>query len=111
MSALIQNSEYLELALSTLSDSQKMALLVMIGVELMDQFERTGSMDDLDRAIMTNEQAVASTPDDHPDLRDVSTTWGLHCRARFERTGSMDDLDRAIVTNEQAVELTPGRSS
>ena len=64
-------------------------------------------MDDLDRAIMTNEQAVESTPDDHPNRAGCLNNLGIALQSRFERTGSMDDLDRAIVTNEQAVESTP----
>ena len=64
-------------------------------------------MDDLDRAIVTNEQAVESTPDDHPDRAMYLNNLGSALQSRFERTGSMDDLDRAIVTNEQAVESTP----
>ena len=64
-------------------------------------------MEDLDRAIVTNEQAVESTPDDHPDRAMYLNNLGIALQSRFERTGSMEDLDRAIVTNEQAVESTP----
>ena len=64
-------------------------------------------MEDLDRAIVTKEQAVESTPDDHPDRAGCLNNLGIALQSRFERTGSMDDLDRAIVTNEQAVESTP----
>jgi hypothetical protein len=31
------------------------------------RFERTGSIDDLDRAATMNKQVVASTPNDHPN--------------------------------------------
>ena len=47
-----------------------------LGIALQSRFERTGSMDDLDRAITTNEQAVASTPDDHPNRGDVPQQLG-----------------------------------
>ena len=76
-------------------------------IALQRRFERTGSMDDLDRAIRTNEQAVASTPDDHPNRGMYLNNLGNALQSRFERTGSMDDLDRAITTNEQAVASTP----
>jgi hypothetical protein len=66
-----------------------------------------GSMDDLDRAIMTNGQAAASIPDDHPNCVMCLNGLGNALQSRFERTGSMDDLDRAITTKEQAVEYTP----
>ena len=64
-------------------------------------------MDDLDRAIVTKEQAVESTPVDHPDHAIYLNNLGNALQSRFERTGSMDDLDRAIVIKEQAVESTP----
>ena len=38
-----------------------------LGTALHDRFERTGTLDDLDRAIETGEQAVAATPEDHPN--------------------------------------------
>ena len=60
-------------------------------------------MDDLDRAIVINEQAVESTPVDHPNRAIYLNNLGIALQSRFERTGSMDDLDRAITTNEQAV--------
>jgi Tetratricopeptide repeat len=59
-------------------------------------------MDDLGRAIVTNQQAVESTPIDHPDRAGRLNDLGIALRSRFERTGSKDDLDRAISTIEQA---------
>ena len=63
-------------------------------------------MDDLNRAIVTIEQAVEITPADHPIMQENSTNWDTPL-SRFKRTGLMDDLDRAIVANEQAVESAP----
>ena len=60
-------------------------------------------MDDLDRAIVTSEQAVESTPDGHPARAMYLNNLGIALQRRFERTGSMEDLDRAIVTSEQAL--------
>lgn len=71
---------------------------------LQRQFERTGSIDDLDYAITTNEQSVKSTPIDHPDCAMMLSNLGIALQRRFEKTGSMDDLDYAVVTHEQAVE-------
>jgi hypothetical protein len=52
-----------------------------LGIALQNRFERTESMDDLDRAIMTNEQAVELTPIDHPDRTGRLTIWEKHYRA------------------------------
>ena len=60
-------------------------------------------MDDLNRAIMTKEQTVASTPDDHPNRAMYLNNLGTTLHSRFERTGSMKDLDQAITRKEQAV--------
>src|SRR5438876_551012 len=105
--AFVLDAKLMELALWILPESDKAELCAVVALKLLYRFEQTGSVDDLDRAITTNEQAVASTPDDHPDHAEFRNNLGnaLHCR--FERTGSMDDLDRAITTNEQAVVSTP----
>ena len=66
------------------------------------RFEQTGSMEDLDRAIMTTEQAVKSTPDAYPALAMYLHNLGIALLSRFEQTSSIEDLERAIVTNEQA---------
>ena len=70
------------------------------------RFERTGSTEDLDRAIIINEQALESTSQSQHIRMGVLNNLGLALQSRFDRTGSMEDLDRAIVANEQVVELT-----
>jgi len=65
-------------------------------------------MDDLDRAIVTDKQAVALTEDDHPNLAHCRNNLGIALWKRFERMGFMDDLDRAILVEKQAVALIPG---
>jgi hypothetical protein len=69
----------------------------------MRRFEGTGSADDLDHAIMLIEQAVRSTPIDHPEYAIWLNNLGNALQRRFERTGSKDDLDYTILTKEQAV--------
>ena len=101
------NAELLEFALSTLPEAEKGALLDAVGMKLLDRFEQTDSIGDLNRAIMMEENAVESIPDDHPDRAMYLNNLGIALQSRFERTGSMEDLDRAIVTKEQAVESTP----
>src|SRR5438046_267929 len=74
-----------------------------LGNALQRRFKRTGSIEDLDRAIVTREQAVESTPDDHPDHAGMLSNLGIALQSRFKRTGSLEDLDRAIETKEQAL--------
>ncbi|KJZ72809.1 hypothetical protein HIM_07753 [Hirsutella minnesotensis 3608] len=67
-----------------------------LGYSLRSRFERTGSMDDLDRAVEVADIAVAVTPQDHPDRARRLNNLGNRLGSRFKRTGSMDDLDRAL---------------
>ena len=64
-------------------------------------------MEDLDCAIDTNEQAVESTPVEHPDRVVWLNNLGYALQRRFDRMGLMEDLDHAIETNDQAVKSTP----
>ena len=64
-------------------------------------------MADLDRAIMTKEQAVELTPQDHPARAMYLNNLGAALWCRFKQMGSMDALDRAIMTHKQAIESTP----
>ena len=64
-------------------------------------------MDDLNAAVEAKEEAVKSTPRDHPNRAMYLNNLGSALRSRFERTGSMDDLNAAVEVNEEAVKLTP----
>lgn len=105
----MQNAELFKLVLSTLPESKRVGLLADVGIALLDRFEQTGSMEDLNRAIVINEQAVESTPDDHADRARMLNNLGIALQSRFEQTGSINDLGCAVITNEQAVESTPDR--
>ncbi|KAM0415700.1 hypothetical protein ACHAPT_013340 [Fusarium lateritium] len=71
------------------------------------QFERVGSMDDLNRAIEVADMAVKATSQDHPDRAHFLSNLGNWLDRRFERTGSIDDLNRALDVAEIAVKATP----
>lgn len=63
-------------------------------------------MNNLDRAIVTNEQAVKSAAADDPNRALYFDNLGSALQNRFNKTGSIGDLDRAIAANEQAVKST-----
>ncbi|RYP81636.1 hypothetical protein DL770_005844 [Monosporascus sp. CRB-9-2] len=71
------------------------------------RFERTGSMDDLNRAVDVANMAVEATPQDHSDRTGCLSNLGNLLGTRFERTGSMDDLNRAVNVANMAVDATP----
>ncbi|KAJ5588881.1 hypothetical protein N7537_011559 [Penicillium hordei] len=64
-------------------------------------------MNDLEEAIRVSRQAVAATPDDHPDLPILLYNLGNKLQSQYEKTGRMDELDEAIRLSRQAVEATP----
>lgn len=70
-------------------------------------FERTRSMDNLNRAVQFAEMTVDSTPHGHRDRAHCLDNLGNHLRRRFERTGSMTDLNRAVEVASMAVDATP----
>jgi len=69
----------------------------------LTRFEQRGSLIDLDRAIKSNEQTVASAPNDCAAYLQ-SLSYAL--QQRFELTGSVDDLNQAIAIIEPAKELS-----
>ncbi|KAK4097643.1 hypothetical protein N658DRAFT_269779 [Parathielavia hyrcaniae] len=83
------------------------ALLNNLGNCLGTRFERTGSMDDLNRAVDVADKAVDATPQDHPDRAALLTNLGNRLGSRFERTGSIGDLNRAVDVADKAVDATP----
>ena len=72
-----------------------------LGNALQNRFERTGSMDDLDRAIMTNEQAVESTLDDHPNHAGMSQQFGERTTEPIREDG-IDGRPRSCDRDEGA---------
>ena len=69
-----------------------------LGIWLATRFERTGLMDDLDRAVDAANMAVDATPQDHPDRAGLLNNLGNWLGTRFGRTGSMDDIDHALLS-------------
>ncbi|RYP40255.1 hypothetical protein DL767_001798 [Monosporascus sp. MG133] len=80
---------------------------ILEDVELMlsrnRRFERTGSMDDLNRAVDVADMAVNAIPQDHPYRADYLNNLGNQLDNRFERTGSINDLNRAIDVADMAL--------
>ena len=104
----MNDEDLLQLAIKMLPSQQDKRVFVgIIGTGLLERFDRTGYMGDLEKAIVLVEQVVKSTPSDHPDHAMYLNNLRNALQSQFERTGSMEDLNRAIETNEQAVKSTP----
>ncbi|RYP53061.1 hypothetical protein DL770_011005 [Monosporascus sp. CRB-9-2] len=72
-----------------------------LGNQLGRRFERTGSMDDLNRAIDVADMAIDATPQDHPDRAAYLNNLGNQLGRRFERAGSMDDFNRTLTSYKE----------
>jgi hypothetical protein len=71
------------------------------------RFERTGSIDDPNRAVDVASSAVDAMPQDHPDRAAILNNLGNTLGRRFQQTGSIDDLNRAVDVASSAVDATP----
>ncbi|CUS11434.1 unnamed protein product, partial [Tuber aestivum] len=78
-----------------------------LGIKLLARFERIGDLDDLQRAINHNEEALATTPLDHPDRAGRDNSLGIKLLIRFERKNDIGDLRRAIEHSEAGLAATP----
>ncbi|KAF2804516.1 uncharacterized protein BDZ99DRAFT_544163 [Mytilinidion resinicola] len=87
--------------------SARMYELAYISQELLQNYERYGSIEDLDKAISVIEQVLNITPQGSEDLAAMLSNFGAMLSRRFERTGSMDDLNQAVDVANMAVEATP----
>ncbi|PQE12949.1 TPR domain-containing protein [Rutstroemia sp. NJR-2017a BBW] len=107
-----RSTEHLEQALQR-AESQEIsldatALTSSLGnqvARLLENYEQTGSLETLNKAIRIMEQVVDIvgeyiTPD-------ILSNLGVVLGRRFERTGSIEDLNRAIDITDIAVDATP----
>ena len=104
------DSEHLDEAISTIEQTLAVGggclqplVLGNLGAMLYKRCERTGSLDDLNRAIDAVGQVIDATSEGIPDqalyLRNLDT-W---LRTRYERTASISDLNRSGEVSGQAV--------
>ena len=105
--ASMYQSQGLEQDMALSGDYIVPSMLSNVGTLLGTQFERTGAMDDLSRAVDVADKAVDATPHDHPDRAGYLSNLGNRPGRRFEWTGSIDDLNRAVDVADKAVDATP----
>lgn len=92
---------------AAIDDPNRASLLTNLGSALELRFENTGtgSVDDLNRAIEVQEEAVASAPND-PNLAAFLNNLGNVLQSRYEQLGDLEDLNLAIENKQKAVEFT-----
>ena len=72
-----------------------------------DRYSRTGSMNDLQKAIRVGQAAVDVTPEDHLDRALYLNNLGVGLSGRYSRTGSLNDIQKAIHVGQAAVDAIP----
>ena len=93
----------LDSAIMELPDPDKLALFGSIALAFKERFDRTTSIDDIDRAISLNREALKFTSTGSPDYAFLLSNLSVALQSRFEQYGSISDLDQSIATAEQAV--------
>ena len=86
--------------LSGLSEYDRLDAVASSYIQMFDQ---DGDINLLEHAIAMYENAVASTPLEHPKRADVLTNLGIALQRRFEAIDTTADVDRAVVYLEQAL--------
>lgn len=83
-----------------------MKYLLNLADKFGSRYNRTRSIDDLQKAIVCGQLALAVAPGYHLRgilLRNLAARLG----SRYDRTGAMDDLQQAIVYSQEALAATP----
>lgn len=97
----------IELIPNTMHDVQQSGIMNDFGLVLQARYLLTGSLEDLDEAIVFKQRAVMLALKNHPSEALFKSNLGNSLRERFCRTGSVEDLDNAVQILESAVQQTP----
>ncbi|KZV65474.1 hypothetical protein PENSPDRAFT_638363 [Peniophora sp. CONT] len=82
--------------------------LLHIGHSLLSRFLNLGRLDDLERAIVAYQNAIALTSDDDTVNMSRRLQWlGNSLIIRFQHLGKLDDLERAVIADQKAVDIMP----
>ncbi|XRQ08752.1 CHAT domain-containing protein [Actinomadura welshii] len=87
----------------------RMIALANLSVALLSRHSFRGGTD-LNRALDLAEQAVAATPEGHPERPKYLSNFGSGLDYRFRETGARADLNRAVELKRRAVEALPANS-
>ncbi|KAJ6527602.1 CHAT domain-containing protein [Mycena vulgaris] len=69
------------------------------------RFQKFGNMQDLDAALHNTHEALALTPEGHPDRGRHLINLGRTLRWRYERTQDLADLEAALQNHKEALAL------
>ena len=74
---------------------------------LLERFNKTASVDDLNAAVTAWQQAIELIPKDNQERPGILSSLANGLRAQFDWYRSLKYLDASIIANQEAVALTP----
>ncbi|KAF3930987.1 Nephrocystin-3 [Dactylellina cionopaga] len=78
-----------------------------LSIHSNSKFDKSGILEDLEKVIRKAEQAVATTPENSPNLARYLNNLSISYNYRFSKLGILEDLEKAIQFAEKAVAATP----
>ncbi|KAJ7912957.1 CHAT domain-containing protein, partial [Mycena leptocephala] len=78
-----------------------------LGVALFDRFELVGNLDDLNKCLLVEEDALSLIPPGDPEKPTRLCNLASSLFTRFERLGNLEDLHKSVLMEEEALALTP----
>ncbi|KAJ6549662.1 CHAT domain-containing protein [Mycena sp. CBHHK59/15] len=71
------------------------------------RYRRWGDLTDLEAALQNNQEALALTPEGHPDRAGCLQSLAVSFTDRYQRLGDLTDLEAALQNDQEALALTP----
>ncbi|WP_055715452.1 CHAT domain-containing tetratricopeptide repeat protein [Streptomyces torulosus] len=90
-----------------LNPAHRVAALANLSLSLHMSYQATGDTALLEQAVARGADAVASTPDAHPDRAGRLANLGIVLRGAAERTGDLAQVERGIAVCREAAARTP----
>ena len=79
----------------------------MLGVSLYHCFKLTGDLNDIAKAILSQQEALQLIPEGHSDMIAWLNNLGVSFIGCFEHTGDLADITNAISCHQKVIHLTP----
>ncbi|MFF7843853.1 CHAT domain-containing protein [Streptomyces ossamyceticus] len=90
-----------------LNPAHRVAALANLSLSLHMSYQVTGDTALLEQAVARGAEAVASTPDSHPDRAGRLANLGIVLRGAAERTGDLAQVERGIAVCREAAARMP----
>lgn len=108
----LDREDVLDHIFNSLPKELRGTFLTVLASSFLTRYERTGSLDDINRSVAAGEKAAdlvgdenLETPD--PDVSITLQNLGNALYKRFQKTRTMEDLNKSVARMEQALAANP----